>query len=191
MASSGAFPYSFGRDSDPAFCPPGKNTPSAARMKFGYLPDLPDARDYTSAHPKVAPYLKKPASAPASADLRPFCPPICDQGQIGSCTANAAAALCILLRQNASDIELRRSMPILEYYRRKSELKTSPLSRMFIYKATRDLMQSRGDSGAYIRTTMGALALFGALPRNTGDMMRTLTARRLRFATPTRSITRQ
>ena len=113
---------------------------------FGYLPDLPDPRDYTSTHPKIAPFLsKKPVFTPKSVDLRAFCPPVFDQGQIGSCTANAAAAL-------------------LEYNLRRALGKDAPTSRMFIYKCTRDLMMAKGDSGAYIRTTMGSLALFGAPP---------------------------
>ena len=108
--------------------------------------DLPGPRDYTSTHPKIAPLLaKKPSSVPSSIDLRAFCPPIYDQGQIGSCTANAAAAL-------------------LEYNLRRAYGKDAPTSRMFIYKCTRDLMMAKGDSGAYIRTTMGSLALFGAPP---------------------------
>jgi len=40
---------------------------------------------------------------------------------------------------------------------------------MFIYKCTRDLMMAKGDSGAYIRTTMGSLALFGAPPEKYWD----------------------
>jgi len=118
---------------------------------FGWLPDLPDPRDYTSTHPKIAPLLaKKPVFTPKSVDLRAFCPPICDQGQIGSCTANAAAGM-------------------LEYYRKRAYGKDSPTSRMFIYKCTRDLMMAKGDSGAYIRTTMGSLALFGAPPEKYWD----------------------
>lgn len=53
---------------------------------------------------------------------------------------------------------------MLEYYRKRAYGKDTPTSRLFIYKCTRDLMQQKGDSGAYIRTTMGALALFGAPP---------------------------
>ncbi|MFA6328488.1 MAG: C1 family peptidase [Candidatus Micrarchaeia archaeon] len=112
---------------------------------FGWLPDLPDARDYTKDTPAVQKLLKSPSSVPKTVDLRAFCPPICNQGQIGSCTANAAAAL-------------------LEYNLRRAQGKDTPTSRMFIYKCTRDLMMAKGDSGAYIRTTMGSLALFGAPP---------------------------
>jgi len=37
-------------------------------------------------------------------------------------------------------------------------------SRLFLYKATRNLLSLKGDSGAYLRTTMGALVLFGVPP---------------------------
>jgi len=58
---------------------------------------------------------------------------------------------------------------MVEYYRKRSLAKDESVSRMFIYKGTRDLMQSSGDSGAYLRTTMGALALFGAPPEKYWD----------------------
>ena len=114
---------------------------------FGWLPDLPDSRDYTKDTPTVAKLLKTPklTSLPSKTDLREWCPPIFDQGNIGSCTANAAAAL-------------------LAYHNKRAFGKDTPLSRLFIYKATRDLMMEKGDSGAYIRTTMGSLALFGSPP---------------------------
>ena len=134
---------------------------------FGYLPDLPDARDYTKDTPAVQKLLKTPSSVPKTVDLRAFCPPIYNQGQIGSCTANAAAALLEYNLRRAFIVEQQRrstsgafrsgEMAIgKEYY--------TPTSRMFIYKCTRDLMMAKGDSGAYIRTTMGSLALFGAPP---------------------------
>src|SRR5437868_12951987 len=54
--------------------------------RFGWKPDLPDPRDYLySAAPKVVRTL------PPSVDLRAHCPPVYDQGRIGSCTANAIA----------------------------------------------------------------------------------------------------
>ncbi len=54
--------------------------------KYGWIPDLPDHRDHLYAAP--APIVAK---LPAKADLRPDCPPVVDQGQLGSCTANAIA----------------------------------------------------------------------------------------------------
>src|SRR5437868_4636718 len=53
---------------------------------YGWVPDLPDHRDHLYAAP--APII---AQLPAKVDLRPHCPPVVDQGQLGSCTANAIA----------------------------------------------------------------------------------------------------
>jgi hypothetical protein len=52
--------------------------------QYGWVPDLPDARDHMYAAPQ--PVL---ATLPSKADLRPQCPPVLDQGALGSCTANA------------------------------------------------------------------------------------------------------
>ncbi len=54
---------------------------------FGWVRDLPDHRDLTYSAP-----LARLTKMPAKVDLRPKCPPVYDQGQIGSCTANAIAA---------------------------------------------------------------------------------------------------
>lgn len=119
--------------------------------KFGWIPDVPDARDYTPDTPAVKSLLvKKPSSLPSKTDLREWCSPVFNQGDIGSCTANAAAGM-------------------VEYYRKRALGKEGAVSRLFIYKATRDLMQTKGDSGGYIRTTMGSLALFGCPPEKYWD----------------------
>jgi len=122
---------------------------------MGWLKDYPDFRDYTSAHADVAAALAKaklgPAGAgakralPARADLRAWCSPVDDQGRLGACTANAGAGL-------------------VEYCERKAFGDHVEASRLFIYKVTRDLMRVSGDHGAYLRSTMGALALFGVPP---------------------------
>ena len=78
-------------------------------------------------------------------DLRAWCSPIEDQGAIGSCTANAAVGL-------------------LEYFERKAKNRYIDASRLFLYKAERDLLGWTGDTGAYLRTAMEALVLFGAPP---------------------------
>ena len=54
--------------------------------RFGWVPDLPDARDHLYAAPP-----ERLGRLPASVDLRPACPPVYDQGELGSCTANAIA----------------------------------------------------------------------------------------------------
>ena len=51
--------------------------------KYGWFPDLPDHRDYGFS--SAVPILTQ-------VDLRPQCPPVYDQGQLGSCTANPIAA---------------------------------------------------------------------------------------------------
>jgi len=113
-------------------------------MKFGWIPDIHDTRDYTKDTTEISSLLKQTAPS-ERVDLRKYCTPIFNQGNIGSCTANAAAGIC-------------------EFSRKKALGVSETVSRLFIYKATRNLMQQTGDTGAYIRTTMGALVLFGAPP---------------------------
>jgi len=121
---------------------------------MGWERDLPDFRDFTVQSPDVkeirskSSRLKKVAKAvPGSVDLREWCSPIEDQGDLGSCTANAGAGL-------------------LEYYQRRAFGKYLNGSRLFLYKAARNLLGWTGDQGAYLRTTMKAMALFGAPPES-------------------------
>jgi C1A family cysteine protease len=85
------------------------------------------------------------ADLPSNVDLREWCSPIEDQGTLGSCTAQAGCG-------------------IVEYYQRRTNGRYVDLSARFLYKVTRDYLGLRGDTGAYLRSTMGALALFGAPP---------------------------
>jgi C1A family cysteine protease len=56
--------------------------------RYGWVPDLPDQRDHLFAAPPAV-----TADLPARVDLRDHCPKgVYDQGQLGSCTANAIAA---------------------------------------------------------------------------------------------------
>ena len=119
---------------------------------MGWLPELPSIKDYTPEHEEIKPLLQRAevaqlakASLSATADLRQWCSPIEDQGQLGSCTANAGVGM-------------------VEYFERRAFGRHIDASRLFLYKATRNLMHETGDTGAYLRTTMGALALFGVPP---------------------------
>ncbi len=119
--------------------------------RFGWLPDYPDFRDYTEEKDAIKPMLGKtsvtgggPLPNP-SVDLRMWFSPVEDQGMIGSCTANAAVG-------------------VVEYYERRAFGKHIDASRLFLYKATRNLMHETGDTGAYLRSTMHALVLFGVPP---------------------------
>jgi len=117
---------------------------------MGWIPDYPDFRDYTEVTEDIKSVLSpkgvlKAKGGPASVDLRDWCSPIEDQGSIGSCTAHARAG-------------------VVEYYERKSFGRHIDASRLFLYKVTRNLMKAKGDAGAYLRKTMGAMVLFGVPP---------------------------
>lgn len=126
---------------------------SEKRIKgMGWERDLPRIEDYTPQEPVVKEILQKsgPLKAAeegigAAVDLREWCSPVEDQGSLGSCTANAGVGL-------------------LEYFQRRAFGKHLDGSRLFLYKATRNLLGWKGDTGAYLRTTMKALALFGVPP---------------------------
>ena len=98
-------------------------------QKYGWLPDLPDARDHLYAAPMAV--LSK---LPASVDLRPKCPPVYDQGQLGSCTGNAIAGA-------------------IQFGRRKAKQKPDFVpSRLFIYYNERVIEHTvNTDAGAQIR----------------------------------------
>ena len=135
----------------------------------GWMRDLPDFRDNTPVtsdltKKQVDRGVKEPVNTilrrvnkglnakartklekSKKADLRSFCSPIEDQGQLGSCTANAGVGL-------------------FEYFERRAFGRYVDGSRLFLYKATRNLLGWEADDGAYLRTTMGAMALFGVPP---------------------------
>jgi len=120
----------------------------------GWLPPLPDLRDYTEEEPNITEMAQKLGiiakrgrllSLPADVDLRSWCSPIENQGRLGSCTAHAAVG-------------------VVEYFERRAFGKHIESSRLFVYKATRNLMGVVGDTGAWLRNTMGALVLCGIAP---------------------------
>ncbi len=116
----------------------------------GWLPPLPDLRDYTEEQPDIGkmtkklgvPVTKKAPTLPDTVDLRSWCSRIENQGALGSCTAQAGVG-------------------IVEYFENRAFGKHIEGSRLFVYKTTRNLMQATGDTGAWLRNTMGALALCG------------------------------
>lgn len=124
---------------------------------LGWIPDVPDFRDFTTEHEEVAPLLAETsvptlkggeeakAPPPPAVDLRQWCSPVEDQGPLGSCTAHAGVGM-------------------LEYFERKAFGKHVDASRLFLYRATRKLLGLWGDSGASLRGTAGAMQLFGVPP---------------------------
>lgn len=98
--------------------------------RYGWIPDLPDARDHLYAAP--APILLK---LPPKIDLRTKCPPVYNQGELGSCTGNAIAAA-------------------IQFDRMKQKTDHAELvpSRLFIYYNERVIEHTvKEDSGAQIR----------------------------------------
>ena len=114
------------------------NFSSSKSHRFGWQRDLPDHRDHQ--------YLAQPSTLyelPPKVDLRTQCPPVFDQGKLGSCTANAlAGAFSCALR----DQRLPVFMP----------------SRLFIYYNERSLEGTvASDSGAQLRDGIKTLNQWG------------------------------
>jgi len=109
--------------------------------RYGWLPDLPDHRDHVYAAP-----VKITGALPAKVDLRSQCPPVYDQGQLGSCTANAIAAA-------------------IEFDRLKQRLNVFTPSRLFIYYNERAMEHTiDSDSGAQIRDGIKSVGKRGDCP---------------------------
>jgi C1A family cysteine protease len=105
--------------------------------RHGWVPDVPDHRDYVYA-------AKQGLKLPSATDLRAHCPPVYDQGNLGSCTANAACAAIVF------DLM-------------KSGHKHGDLSRLFAYYNARVIERSvKSDSGATIRDIVKSVAKCGA-----------------------------
>ena len=98
-----------------------------------------------SAPGRAKPSLKAVAPPPTALSLRAHCGPVVDQGPLNACTAHAAVALMNLVQAHLNK-------------------RVFVGSRMFLYKVSRSLLSMTGDSGAYLRTAVGALALFGLPP---------------------------
>jgi hypothetical protein len=102
----------------------------------GCLFGPPSERDYRT--------VFQDRTVPDGVDLRRYCTRVEDQGQIGSCTANAAVGA-------------------LEYHYKRRDGQSPDLSRMFVYFNTRRMRgQVMFDTGAQIREAMASLMAFGA-----------------------------
>jgi C1A family cysteine protease len=110
------------------------------RHMFGWVPDSPDHRDM-----KMSVSISAKKALPEKVDLRQHCSRVEDQGQIGSCTANASTSAIEFLYKIAN--------------------KPQPdLSRLYCYFSTRVWVAAdrpTEDGGAMIRDVMKALAGFG------------------------------
>ena len=82
---------------------------------------------------------------PQQVDLRPFCPPVRDQGQLGACTAFAGTGL-------------RESMMLV------ARGSLTPLSELWLYYWSRQ--DKDQDEGASPRDTLDVMAKMGVAPEN-------------------------
>ena len=109
--------------------------------RYGWTRDLPDGRDLMyGAPPEVV------AKLPDKVDLRPGCPKVYNQGQLGSCTANSIGGA-------------------LEFDQIRQKQKPFTPSRLFIYYNERAMEGTiESDSGAQIRDGIKSVAQLGAPP---------------------------
>src|SRR5204862_5198890 len=123
---------------------PASASPARTRKikRYGWIPDIPDQRDYLYAGPPA--FLR---ALPARIDLRKQCPPVYDQGQLGSCTANAIGGA-------------------IEFDQMKEKLPQIFIpSRLFIYYNERVIEGTvNTDAGAMLRDGIKTVANQGACP---------------------------
>ena len=106
---------------------------------YGWVPDLPDQRDYL-----YSALRRRVAMLPKAVDLRLSCSKVEDQGELGSCTANALAGA-------------------IEFLEKKDKVAFTDFSRLFIYYNERVIEHStKYDNGAMIRDGIKTLAKQGA-----------------------------
>jgi C1A family cysteine protease len=112
--------------------------PQHRTRRLGWVPDRPDQRDHLYSAP-----FRHLATLPPDVDLTKEMPPVYDQGDLGSCTANAIAGAFEfgLAKQNLADF-----MP----------------SRLFVYYNERAMEGTvNSDSGAMIRDGIRSVARLG------------------------------
>src|SRR5438105_5928396 len=127
---------------------PRRSFPSASPARtrkikrYGWIPDIPDQRDFLYSAPPA--FLR---TLPPRVDLRPQCPPVYDQGQLGSCTSNAIGGA-------------------IEFDQMKEKLPQIFIpSRLFVYYNERVIEGTvNTDAGAMLRDGIKTVAKQGACP---------------------------
>lgn len=112
------------------------------RNNYGWIPDIPDGRDYL--YSSIRPRLRLPKEI----NLARYCSSVEDQGQLGSCTANALAGN-------------------LEFIDNRLDSTYTDVSRLFIYYNERVLIRTADtDSGAMLRDGIKTLKNDGVCPES-------------------------
>ncbi len=115
---------------------------SHPRNNYGWIPDIPDARDYL--YSSIRPRLRLPKAI----NLTQFCSTVEDQGRLGSCTSQALAGN-------------------LEFLDNRLDLRYTDVSRLFIYYNERVLIHTVStDSGAMLRDGIKTLKNDGVCPES-------------------------
>jgi len=110
----------------------------AGSWGYGWIPDLPDARDWLWREVR-----RKPSRLPTRVDLSAGCSPVEDQGSLGSCTAQALVGA-------------------LEFLERRVRGSYTDRSRLFLYYNARLRLHTvRSDSGATLRDSIKTLVRQG------------------------------
>ena len=145
----------------------GSNSVATTKTRYGWKRDLPDFRDKYKYffYPDYYVSLATPSSGielerddgslmtiPAKAiDLRPNCPPVYDQGDLGSCTANAVAA--------AYQYDQMMNATLTP------DVETFCPSRLFIYYNERLITRTPdSDSGGSLRNAVKTIGQSGLVP---------------------------
>lgn len=128
--------------------------PSQSHFSYGWRPDVPDQRDFF--YKAIKPVIRLPKSI----DLRKNCSSVENQGELGSCTANALSG----------NIEFLDNKPDNTY---------QDVSRLFIYYNERVLEDSVDyDSGATLRDGIKTLKKTGYCWEDTWPYVIRLFARK-------------
>jgi C1A family cysteine protease len=118
---------------------------------FGWLPSVPDFRDYLPDAPGASELLRRLGDSPASAaratsiDLRDYFVEVSDQLSLGSSSAHACAGL-------------------VQYFERRAHGRLLRPSRLFLYQNGLRLAGNSGDCGVDLRTTFKAMITCGIPP---------------------------
>lgn len=125
-----------------------------SRRSTGWIPDWPDPNDAGLWHPAIGPLLLSvicdqrplPPRVILPEEVPDAFPPVYDQGDLDTCTANAAASL-------------------IRYFEKRAFQRSINPSRLFLYKVARNLaLKPILEQGVNPRSVMQALVMVGAPP---------------------------
>lgn len=150
---------------DPVFCDTSGNNAGGDLFGLGCIPDRPDFRDHSfdiltkAASPRQRPTKhvaalvnsRRPSqSLPNEVDLREYGDfgPIHNQGAFQSCASHVVTSMATY----HSSISKAAKKPLL--------------SRLFLYKVSREMLGIHGDRGCTLRETFKSLARYGCVEEN-------------------------